>query len=35
MVTVKTTELFNLVTDMLENGFPFTSVGILEPDDEI
>lgn len=34
MVTVKTTELFNLVTDMLENGFPFTSVGILEPDDE-
>lgn len=34
MITVKTTELFNLVTEMLEDGFPFTSVCILEPDDE-
>lgn len=34
MITVKTTELFDLVADMLDSGYPFTSVDIMEPDSD-
>lgn len=32
MITVKTIDLFNLATDMLDQGFPFTTIDVLEPD---
>ena len=34
MITVKTTDLFNLITDMIKDGYPFTTVEIIDAESD-